>query len=347
MNSLERCLKVINNEIPDRVPVIPQDSHIAAHLAGLDHMEYAHDASKRADAVIAQRERFDFDGCIVGGDTVCLAEAVGVNIEYTKDECPRFKSGCLNDYETVADLKLPDPKKDGRMPVWCETIERVAASIGSEYLIIARADQGAFSLASMMRGMEEFMMDLAMAKFDEELQAKIHSLLKYCNDAQFEFIKALKEAGAHVVTTGDSISGPSVCAPATYEEYSWPYEKQMVEKCDALGVPYSIHICGHTDPILEKWAQAGMHLMEIDHKTDFITAREVTRGKTTIIGNIDTSDVMFSGTPDMVKAACKEIIDICRPDCGLILSSGCMLSGITPTENLQALADAGREFGQY
>ena len=191
------------------------------------------------------------------------------------------------------------------------------------------------------------MMDLAMAKFDEELQVKIHSLLRFCNDAQFEFIKALRAAGAHVVTTGDSISGPSVCAPQTYEQYSWPYEKQMVQDCENLGVAFSIHICGHTDPILEKWAQTGMHLMEIDHKTDFKKAREFTRGKTTIIGNIDTSDVMFLGTPDMVKAACKEIIEICRPDCGLILSSGCLLSGVTPTKNLQALADAAKEFGQY
>lgn len=347
MNSLERCLKVINQQVPDRVPVIPQDSHVAARLAGLDHLEYALDAKKRADAVIAQRERFDFDGCIIGGDTVCLAEAVGVNIEYSKEECPRFKSGCLNDYDKVSDLKLPDPKKDGRMPVWVETVQRVASSIGDDFLIVARADQGAFSLASMMRGMEEFMVDLAMAKFDEDLKAQIHTLLKYCNNCQFEFIKALKEAGAHVVTTGDSISGPSVCAPEIYDEYSQPYEKDMVEKCDELGVPYSIHICGYTDPILESWVKTGMRLMEIDHKTDFAKAREATRGNVTIIGNIDTSDVMFSGTPDMVKVASKEIIDICRPDCGLILSSGCLLSGHTPTENLQALADAASEYGQY
>ena len=34
MNSLERCLAVIGHRIPDRVPVIPQDSHVAARLAG-------------------------------------------------------------------------------------------------------------------------------------------------------------------------------------------------------------------------------------------------------------------------------------------------------------------------
>ena len=66
MNSLERCLKVISNEIPDRVPVIPQDALVAAYLAGLDHFEFAKNAKKQAEALIAQRERFDFDGVRAG-----------------------------------------------------------------------------------------------------------------------------------------------------------------------------------------------------------------------------------------------------------------------------------------
>jgi uroporphyrinogen-III decarboxylase len=132
-----------------------------------------------------------------------------------------------------------------------------------------------------------------------------------------------------------------------YNEYSWPYEKQMVDRCNELGVPYSIHICGYTDPIIPMWLETGAPIWEIDHKTDFKTAREATRGKVTIIGNIDTSDILFSGTPDMVRNASKEIIDICRPDCGLILSSGCLISGKTPVENLQALSNAAREYGQY
>ena len=107
----------------------------------------------------------------------------------------------------------------------------------------------------------------------------------YCNDCQFEFIKALKAAGAHVVTTGDSIAGPSVCSPATYEQYCLPYEKQMVQRCNQIGIPYSIHICGHTDPIIDKWLEAGAPIWEIDHKTDFANAREMTRDKVTIIVN--------------------------------------------------------------
>lgn len=346
MNSLKRCLCVINHENPDRVPVIPQDAQVAAYLAGLNCIEYATDADKRASAIMAQRERFDFDGVIIGGDTVCLAEAVGVEVQYSETQCPVWKAGCLAHYDHIDTLKLPDPMKDGRLPVWVETVKKVAEEIGHEYLVVGRADQGAFSLASMMRGMEAFLMDLAMAASDDTLKAGIHQLLQFCNDCQFEFIKALKAAGAHVVTTGDSIAGPSVCSPATYEEYCLPYEKQMVDRCNQIGIPYSIHICGHTDPIIGRWLEAGAPLWEIDHKTDFANARDMTRNRVTLIGNLDTAE-MASGTPDNVLEAAKSIIDICRPDCGLILSSGCLLAPNTPVENLQALSDAAREYGRY
>ncbi len=346
MNSLERCMCVINHELPDRVPVIPQDAQIAAYLGGLDCIEFATDADKRAAAIIAQRERFDFDGMIIGGDTVCLAEAVGVKSEHSKTECPRWVAGCLDNYDNVDDLKVCDPAKDARLPVWVDTVRLIAEKAGNEYLVVARADQGAFSLASMMRGMEDFFMDIALAVSDENLKQGIHNLLQYCNDCQFEFIKALKGAGAHVVTTGDSIAGPSVCSPAVYEEYCLPYEKQMVERCNEISIPYSIHICGHTDPIIPKWITAGAPIWEIDHKTDFATARQATRGKVTLIGNLDTAD-MFIGTADMVFDAAEKIINICKPDCGLILSSGCLLARETPVENLQALSDAARKFGQY
>jgi uroporphyrinogen decarboxylase len=347
MTPLERCLKTIRHEVPDRVPVIPQDAHVGAYLAGLNHLEYATDADKRTAAILEQRARFDFDGVIIGGDTVCLAEAVGVEVVYSREAGPRWKRGRLESYSDIDKLKLPNPLKDGRLPVWVQTVKKVAESIGSDHLVVARADQGAFSLASMMRGMEDFMMDLAMAASEPSLRDGIHRLLQYCNDCQFQFITALQEAGAHVVTTGDSIAGPSVCSPSIYEEYCLPYEKQMVDRCHRIGIPYSIHICGYCEPILAQWLTAGATLWEIDHKTDFAKAREATRGKVTLVGNLDTSAVMYSGTPEMVHHEAEKIINASRPDGGLILSSGCLLAGDTPVENMQALSDAARMVGQY
>ena len=70
-------MKTLNHEIPDRIPVLPQDSHVAAYLGGVDFMDWAYDPVKRAKASIEQRERFDFDGSILCGETTILAEAAG------------------------------------------------------------------------------------------------------------------------------------------------------------------------------------------------------------------------------------------------------------------------------
>ena len=348
MTGKERCLKTIAQQIPDRVPVIPQAVSVAAHLAGYDQIEFAKDAKKRANAITQFRERFGFDGTVFCGDTVCLAESVGVEVHYSKEEGPRWKAGFLDDdYSGLDSLKLPDPNKDGRLPVWVETTRLVSDKIGDEYLVISRADQGAFSLASMIRGMENFLMDIAVAKDDPDLHEKIMRLLKYCNDAQFEFIKALAGAGAHVVTTGDSISGPSVCSVEVYREYSLPFETDLVQRCNAIGIPYSIHICGQTEPIIPYWLEAGAPIWEIDHKTDFGVARAQTKGKVTLFGNLDTTDVMYFGGPDLVIEKCREVIEIAKPDPGFILSSGCLLASATPPDNLAAMMEATLKYGQY
>ena len=95
------------------------------------------------------------------------------------------------------------------------------------------------------------------------------------------------------------------------------------------------------------WVQTGADIFEIDHKTNFKKAREKTLDKICLLGNLDTSGVLLQGSPETVKEKAREIIDICMPDSGFILSSGCLVGGTTPRENMQALADSAKEFGVY
>jgi uroporphyrinogen decarboxylase len=346
MTSLERCIKTLDHGIPDRLAVVPQDSHMAAKLGGVNFIDWAYDPDKRAKAILEQRERFDFDGVMLCGETTILAEAAGAKVEFSKEECPRWKAGCIDDYAQVKDMAVVDPAKDGRLNVWVETTKQVVNAIGRDYLVISRADQGAFSMASMLRGMESFMMDIALAEDDPELKEQIHSLLRYCNKCQFAFIKALKAVGAPVTTTGDSIAGPSVCAPKHYYEYCLPYEKEITQWCKEIGIKFSIHICGSAEPILDHWMEAGMDMIEIDHKTDFVAAKKVTKGKCTILGNIDTT-LMYLGDYNAVFKAVKDLIGRNKPEAELIVSSGCMLSKNTPSNNVKAMVDATREFGVF
>ena len=66
----------------------------------------------------------------------------------------------LEDLREIDDLKMPDPLKDGRICEWLETVERLKAAIGDHVFIMGRADQGPFSLLCLLRGTQEFMVDL-------------------------------------------------------------------------------------------------------------------------------------------------------------------------------------------
>lgn len=343
MNSLERCLATIDHKIPDRVPVVPQDSQFAAYLAGYDMVEFSTDHIKIANAQIECCKKFGFDGIIMGPDAVILAEAIGAEVELSETESPKYKGGCLDRLEDVKKLKKIDPWKDGRLNVWLKAVEKIVESVGNDVLVIGRGDQGAFSCAAEVRGIDNFLLDIALG----EKVDLIHKLLKYCYDCGLEFMKAMKSVGAHVTTIGDSLAGPAVLSPQMYSKYAFPYEKRFVEDLKKLDIGFSIHICGNTDVIMDKWIQTDADIFEIDHKTDFVKAREKTLGRVCLLGNLDTSSVLFQGSPELVKEKAKEVIDICMPHGGFILSSGCLVGGTTPNENMQALAESAKEFGVY
>ena len=159
-------------------------------------------------------------------------------------------------------------------------------------------DQAAFSLASMMRGPADWMMDLV----DERNHADAHALLAYCAEAACAFIRLMAGTGADMVSNGDSPAGPDLISPAMYAAFAQPYEHRIVEQAHALGLPYALHICGNTTKILEGMLATGADALELDYKTDARSARDAMKGRAVFIGNIDPSSVLALGTPALVEA---------------------------------------------
>ena len=87
-------------------------------------------------------------------------------------------------------------------------------------------------------------------------------------------------------------------------------------------------------------------MLEIDHKTDAARLKEAARGKTCLLGNIDTN-LLALGTAAEVDAACRELIDICKPGGGFILGPGCAMAPTTPAGNIHALVESAKKYGSY
>jgi len=246
----------------------------------------------------------------------------------------------IREWRDVATLTLPDPLTAARLPIWLEATHTLLRRVGQQAFVMGRADQGPFTLACLLRGAQQFFLDLATGG-DE---AAITDLIDYCRQVCALFAKAQKDAGAHATSIGDSYASPNLISPRMYRRFALQPEIDLVHEVQAYGIPMSIHICGNTTGILPDMAKTGARLLEVDWKVDMGAARRIVPGTTTLMGNVNPSDPMVLGEPAQVREAARTIIEATGGR-GLILSSGCALGRNTKPENMEALVSAAEEFG--
>ena len=343
MNSKQRVEAVLRCEIPDRVPVCLHNFLPAAEEAGMRLEDYLTDPECAARAHIEAVERYGHDCILLDLDTTLLAEAMGARRNATPNSPGHIAEPAIRNLSEAGRLQVVDPKKDGRIPVLLETVRILNRRVGGEVSIRGNADQCAFSLAALLRGMEDFLMDLT----DEEASADVHALLEVCYRSHLAVHRALREAGAHFTSMGDSSSGPDVVSPAMFETFALPYQKRLVQDLSEDGIFTAIHVCGDTSRIVDQFAEYPWCGFELDYKTDAAKAKSTVGASHVLFGNIDPSAVVGRGTPHTIRAASEILIRLWKPGGGFILNAGCAIPPGTPPENIQALVAAAAEFGTY
>ena len=337
MNGYQRVAAAIRGERPDRVPVMLHNFMMAAREYGSTQARFRDDPAIVAGALVASVERYGFDGIVVDIDTATLAGAVGVPVDCPPDMPARTVGGCLETLEAVADLEPADVARSPRVQVWLEAVRLTKAAGGDAIWVRGNCDQAPFSLAAMMRGAENWMLDLAGG--DERLVLR---LLDYCTDATIQFVEAMADTGCDMVSNGDSQAGPGLISPRMYERFALPFEARVVAAAHARGLPYALHVCGRTEPILEPLTRTGADAFELDHRTGAVAARDRFAGRATLIGNIDPSGVLALGSRDEVRRATRALLETFDGTNRLVLNAGCAIPAETPGANLRAMIDVAR-----
>ncbi|MEK7406249.1 MAG: uroporphyrinogen decarboxylase family protein, partial [Acidobacteriota bacterium] len=306
MNGRQRILAALGGEQPDRTPVMLHNFMMAAREAGFTMRQFREDPQAIARSFILAVEEYEYDGVLVDVDTVTLAGAVGVPIDYPEDAPARASGARLTRIEEVDELEPADIRRHWQVQVWQEAVVLLKRYFGDEVFVRGNCDQAPFSLASAMRGLQEWMLDLAA----EEHEELAHKLLEYCADVTMQFLRLMAETGADMVSNGDSPAGPELISPRLYRKFALPYEKRMAECAHGLAKPYALHICGKTDRILEEMVSTGADALELDYKTGARLARDVLRGRAAFIGNLDPSGVLALGTPRLVEEKTRELVAV-------------------------------------
>ena len=341
MNGYQRIFAALRGEVTDKVPVMLHGFMTAAREAGYTQKEFGADPEKAANAFIKFIEKYQLDGVLMDIDTATLAGAVGVPVDFPEDAPARCEKGCLQTLERVSDLELPDIAANEHLQVWLETVKRLKAYFGDEICVRGNVDTAPFSLASMMRTPSEWMMDI----IDEDNADAVHQLLEYCTEASCRFVKLMADAGAHMVSSGDSPAGPSMISPSMYEKFAVPYENRVADYAHACGMPYLLHICGNTTVILDQFASMKIDAVELDYQTDIQKAHDLLKESAVcFFGNVDPSGILTRGTPANVQRETRKVLEIFADMPRFVLNSGCALPAVAPEENLRMFVRTAREF---
>jgi uroporphyrinogen decarboxylase len=357
MTSLERTWTVLRGGIPDRVPVDLHNFMMTAHASGLPFRDFFQRGEAMAEGQIEAWREYGHDVLLLENGTAALAEACGCQVEYMTASAPVCHGPAITSLDELDKLTLPDPYKAHPLKENLKATRLVARELGRQAFIIGRADQGPFSLASMILGMDVFLCDLALsqrrprggepADTQAELQRQLHRLLEFSLEVTTRYALAQIEQGAHMTAIGESLSGPDVCSPKTYKAFAWGYDKRLVERLKASDGLVAYHICGDATTIVPDMVETGAAVLELDHKCAMPGIKAATQGRATLLGPIDPSGVMAMGAPALVAQKCQEAIEVLAPGGGFILGPGCALSPLTPPANVHAMVEAARRYGRY
>jgi uroporphyrinogen decarboxylase len=338
MNGFQRIQKALNGEWPDKRPVMLHNFMMAAEEAGYSMKAFREDPQNAADAFIRSVEKYDLDGVMIDFDTTLMAGAIGVIVDYPEHEPARIPKGLISSWDQFEDLEKVDITKNERVQIWLETCRLIKAHFKDEVYVRGNCDQAPFSTASMVRGAQEWMLDL-MAPGEE-----VTKLLDYCADVSIQFIKLMAETGVDMVSNGDSPAGPEMISPEMFREFALPYEKKLVETAHSYNLPYVNHICGNTDLIIEDMLASGTDGLELDYKTDVHLILQHMGNSRLFIGNIDPSGVLALGSKQLVKEKTLELLDIYKDSPRLIVNAGCAIPANTPTGNIYEMVDTAHNY---
>ena len=175
----------------------------------------------------------------------------------------------------------------------------------------------------------------------------VEHLLDITTQASINYAQANIEAGVNVITTADPTASGSLISPKTFENYAAPRQKAVMDAVMQAGAFPSLHICGKTTTMLKLMAKTGTKMMELDHLVDLKVAKQQVGDQVILMGNLNPTELLLTGTPADVEAAAKVCIETVGQDGRYILSSGCEVPPLAPLENIRAMVQAAKKYGQF
>lgn len=285
----------------------------------------------------ALADRFRPDVIFPLMDLAVEANALGQYTVFPTDDSATVPRTRFSIYELDArrEIKI---SFDTRLLGYVETLKLMSIGL-PEGILRGAYVTGPYSLAALMMGAD----DAALATItDPQTLAR---LCEFCTEKIQEYLRLLIAAGAQVIC----ILEPSavMLGPDQFQEFSARYIAHINRSCRYAGLSTIYHTCGNTMHLVGNMAGAGVDAISLDSAAAGVDLTQVARlapEDTVIMGNVNPTGPLLTGSPDQVIEETQTIVRSMDPYPNYILATGCDLPQETPFQNIAAFMDSGREY---
>ena len=273
----------------------------------------------------------DVDGVILFADILTPFDAIGLSFDIDHGG-PRIHSP-IRSAEDLKPLSAGDPRQ--AVPFVFETLERLRTEIDG-YVPLIGFCGAPFTLAAYAvegGGSKDYRNVKAMAYNQKDV---LHALLKLLAEVMGDYLVAQVEAGAQMVQVFDTWAGQ--LSLEDYLEFALPYERQVIQRVQATGVPVVLYVRGGVG-WLEHQRGSGADVISLDWRVSMEDARKRLGMDQAVQGNLDPC-VLLSDPETVTKRA----LEIMRQagKTGHILNLGHGILPPTPRECAKAFVEAAQ-----
>jgi len=349
MTPLARIQKSARFEEPDRVPILLQIHEHAARIAGLSVQAIATSAVAHVYSQLFALDRYGHDVPCSFVDVYNIeAEALGCSLRYPGETFPEIVERAVKAKADLGHLRMPDPTRDGRMPLVLEVSdmlrERLGDLCGVNVLVTAP-----FSVAANLRGFEQLIVDIY------EDPDFVHRLLEFASEVVIEFGRVLIRHGATSTTVIDAWAAPPLVNLALFDEFVLPYTARVLGALKPPSVSWG-GIWGYS--YLADWRALTRRLIaagsgnlrlfgeDIERGVDLTEVKALLTGYRRPMLCCITAQLLRSGPPARIAEKTREYIERAAAGGGFTMYAA-MVPIETPPEHLDAFIAAARTFGTY
>lgn len=377
MTSRERLLKTINGEMPDHVPVAPDTSNmIPARMTGKPFWDlYLYQDPPIWKAYIDCVKYFGFDSLMDGYANILFDDlgeidndAMDAIVFQNEDRIitQRYKTAnskifwensvnvYYRDNPPTCNLKTEFVGLPAEPSAFKPVEGRKDWPMGEDLLKLVKSEMGDHGLVGVFSGTSKLLNDEndIYDFFDnpEKYYEKRDRLLDYYT-RRFHRLISL-ETKPDFICTGSS--GTLIHQnPDIFRELGLPIVKKITSLGKAYNIPTHVHSCGPEKELVKILAEE-TDLTIIDPleippmgDCDLKELKKLYGSKLVLKGNLHTSNVMLQGTAKDVIIASKQAIDDAAEGGRFILSTGDQCGRDTPDENIFAMIETAKTYGEY